>query len=106
MISREVNDTTVPSYKEICGGEKIRVYLGYNDVHYMQIVNDTLQKIPLVRDLKGEYSAISHNWEVLSTFFSLYNIEPIWYRDCWYSWGHYSKTWGSWTGCMGVVRSY
>ena len=28
MISREVK---VPSYKEICGGEKIRVHLGYNN---------------------------------------------------------------------------
>ena len=33
MISREVK---VASYKEICGGEKIRVHLGYNNDAWTQ----------------------------------------------------------------------
>ena len=37
MISREVK---VPSYKEICGEEKIRVHLGYNNDPWKIIVED------------------------------------------------------------------
>ena len=44
MISREVK---VASYKEICGGEKIRVHLGYNnDPLYMKVENNKLLQHP------------------------------------------------------------
>ena len=40
MISREVK---VASYKEICGGEKIMVHLGYNnDEYFMKVENNEL----------------------------------------------------------------
>ena len=40
MISREVK---VASYKETCGGEKIRVHLGYNkDAWTMMVENNKL----------------------------------------------------------------
>ena len=72
MISREVK---VPSYKEICGEEKIRVHLGYNN-WLMTVENNKLLQ-DTKRWPKGITSAISVEWEVLSKFFSLYNIEPI-----------------------------
>ena len=57
MISREVK---VPSYKEICGGEKIRVHLGYNnDEKYMEVKDNKLLQIPSNRELKGDFSTIS-----------------------------------------------
>ena len=98
MISREVK---VPSYKEICGGEKIRVHLGYNnDFDILKVEDNKL--LQYKRLLKGEGSKISQNWEILNKFFSLYNIEPIW-LNCNFSWGWYDEEQGAWTGCMGKV---
>ena len=100
MISREVK---VPSYKEICGGEKIRVHFGYNNdpgVDFIVEDNKLLQGYP--RLYKGEGSALSVNYEILYKFFSLYNIEPIW-LNCNGSWGWYDEEQGAWTGCMGKV---
>ena len=93
----------VPSYKEICGGEKIRVHLGYNnDPVFMTVEDNELLQIPRNRALKGEYSEMVHLWEVLNKFFSLYNIEPIW-LNCNFSWGWYDEEKGAWTGCIGKV---
>ena len=99
MISREVK---VPSYKDICGGEKTRVHLGYNNDLVFKVRNNTLLQKPLERSLKGVSSEISRNWEVFHKFFSLYNIEPIW-LNCNMSWGWYDDEQGAWTGCMGKV---
>ena len=100
MISRDVK---VASYKEICGGEKVRVHLGYNnDPAYMEVENNKLLQRPPKRFPKGEHTIISRNWEVLLLFFSVYNIEPIW-LNCHFSWGWYDKEQGAWTGCMGKV---
>ena len=100
MISGEVK---VASYKEICGGEKVRVHLGYNnDPEYMEAENNKLLQLPPKRFPKGEHTIISRNWEVLLLFFSVYNIEPIW-LNCNFSWGWYDEEQGAWTGCMGKV---
>ena len=100
MISREVK---VPSYKEICGGEKIRVYLGYNnDREILKVEDNKLLQDPPNREIKGVDNLISRNWEVFYNFFSVYNIEPIW-LNCNYSWGWYDEEQGAWTGCMGKV---
>ena len=100
MISREVK---VPSYKEICGGEKIRVHLGYNDdIGIMEVKDNKLLQYPAKREPKGALTAMSQDWEVLDEFISLYNIEPIW-LNCNYSWGWYDEEQGAWTGCMGKV---
>ena len=100
MISKEVK---VASYKEICGREKIRVHLGYNnDPGILKVENNKLLHRPSKRELMGKSTIISQDWEVLIPFFSLYNIEPIW-RNCNYSWGWYDEEQGAWTGCMGKV---
>ena len=100
MISREVK---VASYKEICGGEKVRVHLGYNnDPKIMKVENNKLLQDPPKREIEGVATEISRDWEVLYKFFSVYNIEPIW-LDCHYTWGSYDEEQGAWTGCMGKV---
>ena len=101
MISRDVK---VASYKEICGGEKVRVYLGYNNDPGLMTVEDNklLQDPPIRLVNKGERSEISWAWELLYKFFSAYNIEPIW-LNCHFSWGWYDEEQGAWTGCMGKV---
>ena len=44
MISREVK---VPSYKEICGGEKIRVHIGYNNQKFsLKVKDNKIQQYP------------------------------------------------------------
>ena len=97
MISREEK---VASYKEICGEEKIRVHLGYNnEPKVMKVEGNTLLQDPPER---GDRSEISRDWEVLYKFFAAYNIEPIW-LNCHYSWGWYDEEQGAWTGCMGKV---
>ena len=79
MISREVK---VASYKEICGGEKIRVHIGYHNRGDFMIVKDNqLLEIPSKRKHKGESYIITQDWEVHYKFFSNYNIEPVW-LDC------------------------
>ena len=98
MISKEVK---VASYKEICGGEKVRVHLGYNDDFTMQVEDNTLSQ-GSERQLKGESTEMSQVWEVFYKFFSHYNIEPIW-LNCNFSWGWYDEEQGAWTGCMGKV---
>ena len=98
MISREVK---VPRYEEICVGEKIRAHLVYNSYYKMIVKNNKLLKTP-PRDPNGENRSISQFWEVLTKFFSLHNIEPIWH-NCNLVFGHYDKEQGAWTGCMGKV---
>ena len=98
MISREVK---VASYEETCGGEKIRVNIGYNnDPRLMMVKDNKLLEIPAERWYKGRKSWISQDWEVFPIFFSTYNIEPIW-LDCGFSWGRFRN--GAWTGCVGKV---
>ena len=100
MISREVK---VASYKEICGGEKVRVHLGYNnDPKIIKVEDNKLLQHPPISLEWGKRSEVSWAWEVLYKFFDAYNIEPIWH-DCQMSWGWYDEEQGAWTGCMGKV---
>ena len=94
MISREVK---VASYKETCGGEKIRVNIGYNnDPRLMMVKDNKLLEIPARRDQERKVQ----DWEVHYKFFTTYNIEPVW-LDCGFSWGKFRN--GAWTGCVGKV---
>ena len=92
------------SYKEICSGEPKKVNLGFNnDYNILKVKNNTLMPYPPFGTyLYGEESSFSYDWEILSKFFSLHNIEPNW-LDCGYSWGSYDEEQGGWTGCIGKV---
>ena len=50
----------------------------------------------------GQRSEMSHDWEILSSFFSIQNIEPHW-LDCHLNPGLYDEEQGRWTGCFGKV---
>ena len=96
MISKEVK---VASYKEICGGEKIRVNIGYNnDPKLMVVKENKLLELP-ARGPSRRLQSLE-DWEVHKKFFSTYNIEPFWF-DCGWSWGKFRN--GAWTGCVGKV---
>ena len=93
------------SYKEICGGEPKKVNLGYwGNRAALKVENNSLIHSPRVlkQYIRGKYSNMIHNWEVLSKFFSFHNIEPNWlYCNKTYGWYDYEL--GGWTGCMGKV---
>ena len=118
LISKEIS---YKSYKEICRGEPKKVNLGYwgdileRGVFFFKIENNSLLNIP--RDhlvsttsaesdtyplIHGTLSRIPYDWEVLTKFFSIHNIEPNWLY-CNYRFGHYDEELGGWTGCVGKV---
>ena len=101
LISKEID---YKSYKEICILEPKKVNLGFNEISYMTVENNSLVHMP--RDanyyIHGITSRMSLDWEVLSKFFSIHNIEPSW-LDCDWSWGWYDEELEVWTGCMGKV---
>ena len=115
LISKKISSK---SYKDICGGEPKKVNLGYNnDFKLMRVDSNTLTTYPQScgdfpfkpkKDqpsnpcIHGKVSQMSKDWEVLSKFFSIYNIQPNW-LDCHMSWGWYDDELGGWTGCMGKV---
>ena len=102
LISKEIS---YKSYKEICSGEKKKVNLAYwGNWDGFKVENNSLVDIPrdLDQHIHGKYSTMPWDWEVLSKFFSIHNIEPNWLH-CNYSAGYYDDELGGWTGCMGKV---
>ena len=111
LISKEIR---YKSFKEICSGEKKKVNLGYNnDVGIFKVENNTLMQKPpscgmsqgndsYTVCIHGVETKMSEDWEVLSKFFSIHNLEPNW-LDCNFTWGWYDGDLGEWTGCMGKV---
>ena len=101
LISKQIG---YRSYKEICGGERKTITLGYNNWYgILKVENKTLLPYPKKSFIFGEEPSMSHPWEVLSKFFSLHNVKPNWLH-CGQRWGWYDKNQGAWTGCMGKVR--
>ena len=101
LISKEIS---YKSYNEICIWEPKKVNLGFNTKAYFQVKNNSLVHIPrsLDNSIHGKHSNIIFDWELLSKFFSIHNIEPNW-LDCEDSFGHYDDELGGWTGCVGKV---
>ena len=102
LISKEIS---YRSLKGICSGEKRKVNIGYNvDPIELNVENKTLMPIPEQTFIfeAGQDSKMSEDWEVLSRFFSLHNIEPNW-LDCNFTWGWLDEDLGEWTGCLGKV---
>lgn len=103
LIGKEIG---YKSYKEICSGEPKKVNLGFNNYPgTLKVVNNTLLPLPprrLYNYIHGRDSRMPLHWEVLSTFFSNYNIEPNWV-DCNGTYGWYEEELGGFTGCIGKV---
>ena len=102
LLSKEI---PYKSFKEICSGEPKKVNLGnWGNWWNFKVENNSLVHIPRTprKYIHGKYSAMPWDWELLSKFFSIYNIEPNW-RDCNYVTGDYDEELGGWTGCMGKV---
>ena len=96
-------DVSYKTYKEICSGEPKKVNIGYNNnKENMVVENSKLMQIPKQGFIFGKFPQMSKDWEVLSKFFLIHNIQPIW-LNCESTWGAYDEDLGGWTGCMGKV---
>ena len=99
LLSKKISSKI---YKETCIGEIKKVNLGFG---YKWLVEDN-SLVHSPREVKdhiyGKYTSMVYDWEILSKFFSMYNIEPNW-LDCNETFGHYDHEQGGWTGCMGQV---
>ena len=101
LISKEIS---YKSYKEICIGEPKKVNIG-NWGWGLKVENNSLVHAPPRipnNNIHGKSSNMPYDWEVLSKFFSTYNIEPNW-LDCNFSTGWYDDELGGFTGCLGKV---
>ena len=106
LISKRIS---YKSFKEICSGEPRKVNLGYPGNFRLassglMVENNSL--VPLAKDprqyIHGKASAMPFDWEVLSKFFSIHNIEPNWLH-CNFIYGYYDEELEGWTGCVGKV---
>ena len=104
LISKEL--TAPRSYKDICGGDAKKVNVGYiNDQYSIKVENNAMTAWPRKKFIFGQRSSMSHEWELLSSFFSLQSIVPRW-LDCHFNPGRYDEKQGRWSGCMGKVENY
>ena len=102
LISKDLG---YKNYKEICSGEPKNVNLGIVFQSYFWLYNNnSLKHIDRWSNdfIYGRSSAMAYDWEILSKFFSIQNIEPNW-LDCNSTWGYYDEELGGWTGCVGKV---
>ena len=75
LLSKEI---PYKSFKEICSGEPKKVNLGnWGNWWNFKVENNSLVHIPrTVKDnIHGKHSAMPWDWEALSKFFSIHNIE-------------------------------
>ena len=56
-----------------------------------------------VRPVKGWYSYIPWDWEIIKAFLDHYNLTPTWI-DCNFIWGVFDEETGTWNGAVGKVR--
>ena len=102
LLSKEI---PYKSFKEICSGEPKKVNLGnWGNYWALKVENNSLvhRYKEIEYYIHGKYPIMAMDWEVLSKFFSIYNIEPYW-LDCNYITGDYDEELGGWTGCLGQV---
>ena len=103
LINKEIGFN---SYKEICSGEKKKVNLGYWGNFGQFQIQDNSIRLDIARkfqdNIYGIFSNMPWDWEVLSIFISIHNIEQNW-LDCHETYGWYDEDLGGWTGCVGKV---
>ena len=85
----------------------ISINVAYNyDSDFFEIVNNSMVEYPpFIQSInvKGLFSYILYDFEILEIFFKSYVIAVNWI-DCNYTWGWYDDETGRWTGAVGKVR--
>ena len=97
--SGEVDDGKV--WGDLCREKRVNIAYN-NDPGYFELDDETKEmvKYPGIDGLDG---AISHDWQILDSFFNINHIVPLW-TNCHYTWGWYDEEAGKWTGAVGKVR--
>ena len=81
------------------------VTIAYNNHHkiiHVDSETQTMVEFP-VRPVKGWYSYIPWDWEIIKAFLDHYNLTPTWI-DCNFIWGVFDEETGTWNGAVGKVR--
>ena len=93
-------------YKDLCIKGVHEVRIAYNNVKASftidNITNTMVEygyRIPIV----AEWGQISHEYKMLKSFFSKFNIKPTWI-NCNSTWGVFDNKTGNWTGAVGQVE--
>ena len=91
-------------YQNLCV-EKFAINVAYNqEPRAFEVSNNSLVEVwqKYHGEFVGKSSHIPYNYEILSKFFSNYNIIINWI-NCNYTWGWYDYETGKWTGAVGKV---
>ena len=91
-------------YKDLCKEERHVRIAHNNDDGFFKVDNITNSMVeyeyhvPIVY----EWGQISHEYEMLKSFFLKFNIKPTWI-NCNFTWGWFDDETGLWTGAVGQV---
>ena len=94
-------------FKDLCK-EEHHVRIAYNnEYNYFEIDNitNTMVEYPKLNKngLIHDYGQYSHEYSIMKSFFSKFNIKPTWI-NCNYTWGWFDNVTGHWTGAVGQVK--
>ena len=80
-----------------------RVNIAYtNYPRYFEMDAET-QEMVKYQGLDGLDGVISHDWQILDSFFNINDIVPVW-TNCHGIWGVYDEEARKWSGAVGKVR--
>ena len=94
-------------YKDLCQEEhEVRIAFN-NEENFFEIDNitNTMIEYPKMTEngLISDYGQHSHEYEILKSLFSKFNVKPTWI-NCNYTWGWFDDEAGHWTGATGQVE--
>ena len=94
-MSVRISKTNIPSDFEV--NEKYNI-TGLHESNYSMVEEE------YYTEWIGLYSSISHDWEMLKSFFLIHNIVPTWIPTYHLGfWGQYDRETGDWDGAVGLV---
>ena len=103
-----LHDATVHGdihYYDVCKvADSVNIAYNNDNNRQFYVLRGKLWEYP-VRPIKGWYSYIPKNWEIIKPFLDHYSLNPNWI-DCNYTWGWLDEETGTWTGAVGKVRNY
>ena len=89
-----------------CNTDKTFVKIGYNNVHgrfEYSTESKSVVKYPVLIETPVKFkSSISYDWEIISSFFLIHDVEAEWI-NCNFDWGRYNETTRIWSGGIGKV---
>ena len=93
-------------FSELCNTDQTLVKIGYNNVpgrFEYSTESKSVVKYPVLIETPVKFkSSISYDWEIISSFFLIHNVEAEWI-NCNFDWGRYNETTRIWSGGIGKV---